>query len=198
MGVLALRGPWLRRKGPHSTRPCCSCNHTPGPRPRQTNKHRQSLFSLARGDGGKERNPTGSFGSATLEKTEAGRGQNGPPCPRLSSPRGSQPPRASPAADAGLGLAGSPMPAGHSQPCPAVPVEQMSGWSNGESGTARHSGGATGLGRILAPDCYRGLCWACWRHMGLWLWPVPPDVPSTASSKWHLGISAIDPSVSSH
>lgn len=60
----------------------------------------------------------GSFGSATLEKTEASRGQDGPPRPRLSSPRESLPPHASPAADAHLGLAGSPMPAGHSQLCP--------------------------------------------------------------------------------
>lgn len=61
-------GPWLRRKGPHSTRPCCSCNHTPGLRPQQTNKHRQSLFSLAHGDGGRSGIPRAPLEVQPLRK----------------------------------------------------------------------------------------------------------------------------------
>lgn len=34
---------------------------------------------MARGDGGKEWDPTGSFGDAALEKTEVVWGQDGPP-----------------------------------------------------------------------------------------------------------------------
>lgn len=154
---------------------------------------------MAHGDAGRSGIPRAPLEVQPLRKQRRVGDRTDPPCPRLSSPHGSQPLRASPGADAGLRLAGSPMPAGHSQPSPAVSVEQMSGWSNGESGMAGHSGGAMGLGQIMAPDWYRGLCWGCGRHAGLWLRPVPPPgVPSTASSKWQLGVFAIDPSVSSH